>query len=348
YNPAANIDDGSCIYESDCNDNLVSFTMSTAIWAEEIYWSISDPDSSWFGGYQNNEIQTDFLCLEDGCYTITMYDSFGDGWNGAVMVVEVNGESYTVELGSGSVGTFTFGINTEGCEEVIYGCTDPLALNYDPTATLDDGSCFYNNQDSVFCDATFIAIADSIVNTVWVFTEQYNQDWEYLWDFGDGSTSDLPWPIYTYSGDGPYQLCLTVTIPPSAGMNGCTSTYCDSVGVFLFPGFSGDGFESVQSGFTINVVQGTNDIPVQESLSGLEVYPNPGSGDYQIQFSTANSEKVVMNVYDLNGKLVSADTWTTSRGVVNRSLDLSDLESGIYILSLTGSQSQIQKRLIKL
>ena len=23
----------------------------------------------------------------------------------------------------------------------IYGCTDPLALNYDPLATIDDGSC---------------------------------------------------------------------------------------------------------------------------------------------------------------------------------------------------------------
>jgi len=30
--------------------------------------------------------------------------------------------------------------------EVIYGCTDPSADNYDPTATTDDGSCIYSNS----------------------------------------------------------------------------------------------------------------------------------------------------------------------------------------------------------
>ena len=29
----------------------------------------------------------------------------------------------------------------------VYGCTDPSALNYDPTATIDDGSCIYTTVD---------------------------------------------------------------------------------------------------------------------------------------------------------------------------------------------------------
>ena len=28
---------------------------------------------------------------------------------------------------------------------IIYGCTDPNALNYDPNATLNDGSCVYTD-----------------------------------------------------------------------------------------------------------------------------------------------------------------------------------------------------------
>ncbi|MCB0762973.1 MAG: hypothetical protein KDC12_15715, partial [Flavobacteriales bacterium] len=145
YNADATDDDGSCVYPVECNDNLVTFTMTTAIWAEEIYWSISDPDSSWFGGYSDNSVSTDVLCLENGCYTITMYDSFGDGWNGGVLTVDVNGTTYTTTLNTGSVGTFTFGINTEGCVEPLFGCTDPTALNYNPEATIDDGSCQYSN-----------------------------------------------------------------------------------------------------------------------------------------------------------------------------------------------------------
>ena len=33
------------------------------------------------------------------------------------------------------------------------GCTDPIASNYDPTATLDDGTCFYNAEIVFWYDA---------------------------------------------------------------------------------------------------------------------------------------------------------------------------------------------------
>ena len=65
-----------------------------------------------------------------------MFDSWGDGWNGSTF--DVDG----IALGgltSGSAGSFTFAVGTGSC--AIYGCTDPLASNYDATATDDDGSC---------------------------------------------------------------------------------------------------------------------------------------------------------------------------------------------------------------
>ncbi len=37
-------------------------------------------------------------------------------------------------------------INDRGylsCSNVVLGCTDPLASNYNPAATIDDGSCLY-------------------------------------------------------------------------------------------------------------------------------------------------------------------------------------------------------------
>lgn len=47
----------------------------------------------------------------------------------------------------------------------------------------------------------------------------------YSWNFGDGSTSNLPLPIHTYSSAGTYEVCLTTTL------NGCTAEYCDSITV---------------------------------------------------------------------------------------------------------------------
>lgn len=37
-----------------------------------------------------------------------------------------------------------------GDSTFVYGCTDQLALNFNPQATIDDGSCEYQNGDSVF------------------------------------------------------------------------------------------------------------------------------------------------------------------------------------------------------
>jgi hypothetical protein len=123
----------------------------------------------------------DGSCSADGIYTLSFFDSFGDGWNGntfditdANSVVVYTGtlasgssgtESfcladgcYTVEVGGGSwaseisysladgLGTVLLsGSNvlapTALCVPEVYGCTDPMLCGYDPLATVDDGSC---------------------------------------------------------------------------------------------------------------------------------------------------------------------------------------------------------------
>jgi hypothetical protein len=37
----------------------------------------------------------------------------------------------------------------------VYGCTDPLATNYNPLATIDDGSCTYLTVGSFTFNVTF-------------------------------------------------------------------------------------------------------------------------------------------------------------------------------------------------
>ena len=32
-------------------------------------------------------------------------------------------------------------------DDIVYGCTDPNACNYDPVANVDDGSCVYHDCD---------------------------------------------------------------------------------------------------------------------------------------------------------------------------------------------------------
>lgn len=82
------------------------------------------------------------------------------------------------------------------------------------------------------------------------FTNQSTNSNTYLWDFGDGNTSTLQSPNYTYQNFGTYTVCLTVT-------NACfTDSVCKTITICstnLKAGFGATG-----SGFTINFVDSSN------------------------------------------------------------------------------------------
>ncbi|MCH2197342.1 MAG: T9SS type A sorting domain-containing protein [Flavobacteriales bacterium] len=146
YDENATDDDGSCEYYEDCEAAIVVVSLTTGAFGEEVSWSIADADGNIVAdgaGYASNESYMEVACLDDGCYTFNGYDSFGDGWNGAIAELNVNGvdlEGFTFD--QGEFGGFVFGVNADECADP-FGCTDPDALNFDDTATVDDGSCEY-------------------------------------------------------------------------------------------------------------------------------------------------------------------------------------------------------------
>lgn len=154
YNPNATIDDGSCLYNEDCEDNLFVAFFQGELWVNEISWDIVNTSGQTVlvgNGYSNQNDSTQSMlvaCLPNGCYTVNMYDSFGDGWNGATLTLIFNGNEIVVGMPTGSADSFSFGINATGCADGndATGCTDPEALNYNPTATEDDGSCLYSQN----------------------------------------------------------------------------------------------------------------------------------------------------------------------------------------------------------
>ncbi|MCH2197546.1 MAG: T9SS type A sorting domain-containing protein [Flavobacteriales bacterium] len=143
YDPAATVDDGSCIV---CNDILVDVTVDGSFFPGEVTFDIVDSGANVvYSGTGNDGSFT--LCLPAGCYQIDMFDSFGDGWNGANIDFSVGGSSIgNVDLDNAPIGDglnngsdFVDVGNTGSCP--VLGCTDPTACNFDPAATLDDGNC---------------------------------------------------------------------------------------------------------------------------------------------------------------------------------------------------------------
>jgi len=151
FNPLANIDDGSC---SVCADNYVNIQIITANYGSEVAWELVDENGSVVadGGcqsfpgncYNSNTTYDNWLCIPTACYSLNLYDMFGDGWSGGTYtILDANGTTYAYgTLSSGSSSTIS-NIGIPFCS--VLGCTDASATNYNPLANTDDGSC-YNIQ----------------------------------------------------------------------------------------------------------------------------------------------------------------------------------------------------------
>ena len=138
-----------CLNDSSlCEGNVVSLNLETGMWAEEISWSIEDTTGNYVASsnvvYNDSTNYNYQLCIASGCYYFKMYDSYGDGWQGANF--QLLFEENTIALGqlaSGSSGQIAFSLNSDCNFDV---CTDENATNYNQV--VDSGAtCVYNSEN---------------------------------------------------------------------------------------------------------------------------------------------------------------------------------------------------------
>ena len=139
YDASATIDDGSCILDSED----LTITILTDNYPGETTWTVTDVAGTVVAsGGPYDAVATEYVeqvCIDAGCYTFTIIDSFGDGvccgFGSGSYAVSTNG----TDLASG--GEFATSEATDFCLGSDFGCTDPAACNYDEAAVNDDGTC---------------------------------------------------------------------------------------------------------------------------------------------------------------------------------------------------------------
>ena len=143
YDPDATLDNGSCVIG---DQSAITVNLVPDNYGSETTWAITDENGTTVlsgGPYTNNNNTpiSESTNLDPGCYTFTINDSYGDGiccayGTGSYSLVQCG-----IEITSGgsfaSVETFDFCVTSS----TIEGCTEPTACNYNPDATVDDGSC---------------------------------------------------------------------------------------------------------------------------------------------------------------------------------------------------------------
>jgi hypothetical protein len=101
---------------------------------------------------------------------------------------------------------------------------------------------------------------------------------------------------------------------------------------------------SCTSGDTILVtVEKANAIPGNPPAFDLKVYPNPTSGIVYLEFSAEKVKDVLISVIDIEGRMILQDKLERIEAGTVYSVDLSGLESGIYILMIDNYPVRIVK-----
>ncbi|MEZ4771846.1 MAG: S8 family serine peptidase [Bacteroidia bacterium] len=145
----------------------------------------------------------------------------------------------------------------------------------------------------------------------------------YLWSFGDGATSTEANPSHNYFAPGDYQVGLSST---SAGL--CSDAVAKTIHV--------TGSYPYSVGIEDDVY----------SFGRIAVYPNPGSGAFNVDLELNRRYEAEIGIYDQLGKQVLSlkkNDYQNDKLV----LDISEQSNGIYYLKIGVNGQSVVKKLIK-
>tara|TARA_B100000963_G_scaffold44223_2_gene32989 strand:- start:11169 stop:13232 length:2064 start_codon:yes stop_codon:yes gene_type:complete len=125
----------------------VNVTILSDLYSGETTWEIYNGPQAVAQSsipYQSNNLSNEMVYLPSGDYEFVIYDAFGDG------ICCEFGEGWFALSNTCGVDTAVFDFNSdqltipfvlEPCEPLIPGCMDESANNYNPWASVDNGSC---------------------------------------------------------------------------------------------------------------------------------------------------------------------------------------------------------------
>lgn len=202
--------------------------------------------------------------------------------------------------------------STDDSPIITYDAEGTYSITLEVTNQYGESSETFTDAVTVIGLPTATFDGDQINNMV-TFTTTASNTTTYSWDFGDGNMSTEENPTHTYTKNGTYEVILTVS-------NEC-----------------GEYF--VTESYTIN----SNSVTEAE-LAGVNIYPNPAQNILNIQLTNNDSDKINMDVLDINGKLVLSNAFNTS----NHIIDVSAMPAGTYLIRLRSEAASYFKKVVVL
>ncbi|MEM6261584.1 MAG: PKD domain-containing protein, partial [Bacteroidota bacterium] len=137
----------------------------------------------------------------------------------------------------------------------------------------------------------------------------------YAWDFGDGGTSNMQDPSYTYGATGTYIVKLVVT-------NAC-------------------GSDSVLD--EVSVVTSLAD----EAFGRLiELYPNPTRDKFVVEITDLEGRAISLQLTDMRGREVFVYNEPAGANELRQEIDLGDQAEGVYLLRVSDGERTVYRKVV--
>jgi subtilisin-like proprotein convertase family protein len=86
---------------------------------------------------------------------------------------------------------------------------------------------------------------------------------------------------------------------------------------------------------------------VDNTFTDFMVYPNPNTGNFNVQFTSNSSGKVKIAVYDIRGRVIYDNSYP-NQGTFSQNIQLNEVQTGMYLLDVTdGERKEVRKIIIK-
>lgn len=365
---------------STCDQNEVFLTITLDDYAQENTWKIRNEAGAvlYSGGpfakASAGVVVRDTFCLADGCYSFTMYDSYGDG-----MCCQYGPGSFVLKNTNGDIlvegGEFPAEETTDFCvpEEIGSGNNDCLAIDWGAYNIEGYGGAQDHGQAQLQSNNTVLMIQNNAWKQIPLnYTVTTNTVIEF--DFkstiqgeihGIGFDSDASisygrtfkvygsqsWGIQdfnNYNGSGNW---VHYTIPVG-------QYYQGDFDRLFFVADHDSGAHNGNAYFKNIVIRegsgcegNLHEGAVQPALPGetkvdlgLELYPNPAKNILNINWEVNQTNPTQLAIYNITGQEVKSIDLSTQIGQNTKELNINSLAQGTYILNMQADNQVVTKK----
>lgn len=157
--------------------------------------------------------------------------------------------------------------------------------------------------------------------------------------------------VSTFDDSGVAFVCTAAATGQSYLPTSSFSTYngMNSGGAWIFAARRASATRNVAINSVTYTMCSTNTVVTLATdnfeINDFALYPNPNNGNFTIQFTPTSGADVKVGVYDMRGREVFNKSYQNS-SLFNQTLQLNNLQAGIYLVNVQDGQRKIVKKIV--